>query len=1261
MSSRNSKTPNKSDGTRKFMMAWLNSRKSGASSTASRNETRKEPPPASFDSMSPVSASRGRGSSVNSTPNESYSRPYTNRHRASAPRNDDRIRMELDMDERKLLGRSQDEIKNTEAECSQPRRLAFDDDRTPTQSRKRPLSQDDCPLTNLSSTRSKKTRTARRVIEISDSEDDEPSSKDKSYSPTAEELNEEEEEKEDVHKSQMSRDDGDVDMQVTNSSETGEVFDLSSLNFNSRSDKDNGATSKNQEVALPAHLEKQRSRARKKLSDVDMDANHRGPSEEDWYSSRSWALDIQDKNRRRPGDEGYDKTTLYIPPGAFRPGKGGLTPFQQQYWKIKKENYDVILFMKKGKFYEIFDVDADLCHKLLGLTWTRQGRGDMRFVGVPEIRFEKFASRLIELGYKVGRIEQTETGNGHQERKAQQVRKAGPSVCQRSLVKILTKATVNEDGLLKSHEARYVLSILESGYEEIEAVESTDPTHTVKVAVCYVDSASGNVVIRQFEDDFRRTETERLLTSLRPIEIIINKNGLSGRVTKLIRWSATRTNADIIENLSDAFVSISTTTISKYLNPDASKNQFDHLTAYLSENKLGSQCFNAMRMYLASLKIDEEILSLGNYTLSPLPEVSVGTVMDVDEPAPSLVASHSFDKQKATVAMDAATLNCLELVANIVDSSVKGSLLSFLNHAFTPAGMRLLRNWTTAPLVCTEDINCRLDAVESFVCLENEIGNHDFSSFSRKLKSGCDLERALPRLHKQATVQDSAVMYNDVNVGRVKTFFKVLRTIESTIATVAELRDALSENGYSSSRLKWLVSEGGAIPSETKQKLSYFFSDAFDTSRAESEGIIIPLEGSCPAYFKAKSDVKDIEKEFDEVLKKWQKRANDRSIKYFNRGKEVYQLEIPRPTLSKIDDRDLDLISQTKKVRRFYTEEIRELIRQINLAKEAFDVAKKNVMREIVQQFDQDYEIWSAVSKTSAELDALMGLARASLGDGSGPMCRPKVLPNEHPYPVFDATELRHPVLAASSPNFVANDVKLGGSEDPFIAVLTGSNASGKSTISRSVGVVSLLAQVGCYVPAQSLTLRPFKDVFVRMGASDDIARGLSTFVVEMEDVSHFLNDATSHSLVIADEVGRGTSTHDGYAIAYATLAHLAKANQCMSIFSTHYHTIGRDVTAECSESESKRVGVYEMASVEDRERKTVTFLYKLQKGISKGSHGISCARLAGIPAVVCDAAETAAEEFERALTAKLNTNALKALLDAGNNNEAILRVLDSM
>lgn len=243
---------------------------------------------------------------------------------------------------------------------------------------------------------------------------------------------------------------------------------------------------------------------------------------------------------------------------------------------------------------------------------------------------------------------------------------------------------------------------------------------------------------------------------------------------------------------------------------------------------------------------------------------------------------------------------------------------------------------------------------------------------------------------------------------------------------------------------------------------------------------------------------------------------------------QPYQLQVNVSSLRGGTPDEFELASETKAVRRYYTREIKSLVRKHVEASEAFEIATKSVARDIVRQFDEHYDMWSEVIRTMAEVDALMGIARASRDSGCGPMCRPTILPNKHPYPVFDAEQLRHPILAAMSSSFVPNDVALGGEEHPQIAVLTGPNTGGKSTLSRQVAVAAILAQVGCYVPAIKLTMRPFEDVYVRMGACDDLARGLSTFMRECEEVGNILNHANSRSLVIADEVGRGTSTHDG-------------------------------------------------------------------------------------------------------------------------------------
>ncbi len=167
----------------------------------------------------------------------------------------------------------------------------------------------------------------------------------------------------------------------------------------------------------------------------------------------------------------------------------------------------------------------------------------------------------------------------------------------------------------------------------------------------------------------------------------------------------------------------------------------------------------------------------------------------------------------------------------------------------------------------------------------------------------------------------------------------------------------------------------------------------------------------------------------------------------------------------------------------------------------------------------------------------------------------------------------------------------------------------------------------------------------MRMGASDDISRGQSTFMVEMEEVSNILNNATSSSLAILDEVGRGTSSFDGYSVAFAALKHLATHSGCVGVFSTHYSMLGRDIGAECDEKARNNVGMYEMAASVDEKKKHITFLYKFQKGVSGHSRGICCARLAGIPAEIADDAEVAAVQFERNMTERLSCSSFRTAM----------------
>lgn len=1001
-------------------------------------------------------------------------------------------------------------------------------------------------------------------------------------------------------------------------------------------------------------------------------AGRGGEQVEDWCSKHNWSVDVRDSEGRRLDHAEYDGTTLYIPPEELSDAKGAksMSAFQKQFWKIKKDHYDVVLMIKKGKFYELYDKDADIGNSVLGLNYTKGGRVDMRCCGVPEQAFDKHCLRLIDLGYKVGRVEQTETANAAEQRKKKNMNSS--SVCERTLVRIYTKATIREEAMLRDHNPRYVVAIAQkqvdgsSPNSDVDTVigdeENGDYSKLpIKIGLAFVDVASGSINISEFDDDERLVRTERLITCLAPAELIVDYSAMCRRLTNIVKWCG-RKFQSVVKDVGPkgGFRPVSDSVLSSYLlhtvnNKDADR-LLQRLRLHANEYKTSGKAFGGLVSHLKSLIIDKETLSLANYSLFPEPNEDQKMFDEKGETNEDLL-SHvdtilPFNGDSAQkLYMDASALQNLEVLTSTMGTE-NGSLLSFVDRAQTPAGRRLLRRWIAEPLASKADIEDRLQAVDDLHAVEDLDGGRLLQRICKLLKSKKDLERALPKIHQFATVEDGAVMFDDTNKRRVRDFVSVLHTVHDCLKGLETLAEALeetkqhatnasdqsSDHNKNSRRLSWLCTPGGGVPSDALDKISFFLGEAFDIGHAEAEGEIIPTRGAVLSYDQARGGLDKIDKSLDAELDKWKRTLNDRSIKFYHRGKEPYQVEIKKDCLKRMGSlpNEFDVMSESKTTQRFYTSRIRRLVNERVGASEAVERETAGIAREMAGQFNKHFSTWLAVSRAAAEVDALIGLSRTSRTPG---MTRPTVLSEHHEHAVFHATGLRHAILAASSASdFVPNDVRMGKGGDTDVMILTGPNAGGKSTLSRQVGLAVLLAQMGCYVPAESLTLRPFRDVFVRMGASDEIARGRSTFMVEMEEVSQMLNQATDRSLIIADEVGRGTSTHDGYAIASAVIDHIARVNRSLTLFSTHYLNLANDVAttggchvtpAATTTRTTLRCGAYQMAALVDEKSKRITFLYKLDKGASPHSRGVYCARVAGITDTIADWAEKVAGQFD--------------------------------
>ena len=334
---------------------------------------------------------------------------------------------------------------------------------------------------------------------------------------------------------------------------------------------------------------------------------------------------------------------------------------------------------------------------------------------------------------------------------------------------------------------------------------------------------------------------------------------------------------------------------------------------------------------------------------------------------------------------------------------------------------------------------------------------------------------------------------------------------------------------------------------------------------------------------------------------------------------------------------------------RYWTNYIRESVASLQLLEEKSSEIIGDVSRTFFMQFDESYEKFTEAISILSTLDCLMALAIVS-SHSDGVMCRPNFIQSEKP--VLDIQASRHPaVVTNSSKPFVPNDISIGGDQANFVLV-TGPNMGGKSTLLRQTCIAVIMAQIGCYVPAERCNLTVVDRIFTRIGAQDRILSGQSTFFVELEETSTILTNATKNSLVILDELGRGTSTFDGTAIAYAVISYIAHQIECRCLFSTHYHILTEDFRNDSN------ISMFHMSYIVNPEAHTVTFLYKFVEGVCSHSHGMNVAKLAGLPDTLVQRAIEQSSEFEIIMrAANINEKFEKVMnaIQSGNMNEIAL------
>ncbi len=540
------------------------------------------------------------------------------------------------------------------------------------------------------------------------------------------------------------------------------------------------------------------------------------------------------------------------------------------------------------------------------------------------------------------------------------------------------------------------------------------------------------------------------------------------------------------------------------------------------------------------------------------------------------------------MALDINARRNLEITEKLRDKSKKGTLLWVLDKTSTSMGARALRRWLGDPLVDVLEINKRLEAVKELkddIMLRGEVIDN--------LKKVYDIERLAGKMaYGNANARDMVTLKNSLlKLPEVK---RSLANCKSErLKEIAENLDELQDiyqliDGAIIDDPPMTIKDGGII------KLGYDEEiDTLKTAQIEGKNWLVQLE----LDEREKTGIKNLKIGFNKVF--------------------GYFIEVTKSYLSQVPDRFVR--KQTlANAERYITEELKNLENQILGAEEKVVTLEYEAFVQIRDQIAKNIKRLQKTSEMVSNLDVLTSFAEVAEDMN---YCMPEVTSSG----TLDIKKGRHPVIEKilGPGSFVENDTYLD-KQDSRLSIITGPNMAGKSTYMRQVALITLMAQVGSFVPAESAKIGVVDKIFTRVGASDDLSMGQSTFMVEMMEVATILKEATSNSLVVLDEIGRGTSTYDGLSIAWAVAEFIGDKEKCgaKTLFATHYH--------ELTELEDKIEGIKNYSIAVKEKGEDIIFLRKIVRGGTDESYGIHVARLAGVPKVVTQKADEILRSLER-------------------------------
>ncbi len=790
-----------------------------------------------------------------------------------------------------------------------------------------------------------------------------------------------------------------------------------------------------------------------------------------------------------------------------------LSPMMQQYFEIKKQHPDKILFFRLGDFYEMFFDDARLASKELELTLTGRDCGQEErapMCGVPFHAYEAYVAKLISKGYKVAICEQMEDPA------------SAKGIVKRDVVRVVTPGTVIESSMLKDDKNNYIASIYVADG---------------KAGMCFADISTGTAHTTCLTSAELDAEIISELCRYCPSEVLMNTDVLPlKQVTSYIKQQLA-CSVELLEN----------TDYDLERTKPVMCEQFGESCEQTTGLKQDNPAFSALGVLISYLletqkKGVERLKSVHNYLEAQYMQLSPVTRAN------------------------------LELTETMRGREKKGTLLWVLDKTHTAMGKRLMRTWIEQPLVSVSAINARLDAVEELY--SDSVARSDIAQYLSKI---FDIERLMTR-----TVYGSAspreIYALAVTCEQLPLLKQLLKQFQSEqlyeICDMDELDDIremiltlIDENAPS------LLKDGGIIKSGANSEVD----ELRDIAHGGKEYL-----ASLEAKLKDETNIRTLKIGYNRVF--------------------GYYIEVSRSFSDKVPP-DFVRKQTLANAERYITDELKQLENKILGANERLVVLERQLFDELLQNISAQLTRIQSTAQCIAKLDVLTAFAECASQNG---YVKPVV--DESDKLIID--EGRHPVIEQMLKGslFVPNDVELDCGDNRML-IITGPNMAGKSTYMRQTALITLMAQIGSFVPAKSCEMGVVDAIFTRVGASDDLAAGQSTFMVEMTEVAEILEYATNRSLVILDEIGRGTSTFDGMSIARAVVEHIAdkdKGMGCKTLFATHYH--------ELTDLENALDGVKNYNIAVKKRGDDITILRRIIRGPADDSYGIEVAKLAGLP-----------------------------------------------